>query len=212
MSQDPNQDYEGGIGIGEYRGPGEPWPGAPSEHAPTRPFDPEQLDPFDSAGQWLALAESIQQLGRMIVTHSQPNDPGAIATGQTDGSGNAVIPCYRVAAGEEFRVSRIVVEVDGSTPSAQFVGVGFCGIYVLETFEGVTVGTNAGATTLGGLRDVAAGTATQGFLPAIFEYGDHQSPRVRGPRQIGVVISAGPVNKRVTVYYQGALRKMAGLA
>lgn len=153
--------------------------------------------------------KEIEQLGKLIAASTVPNDPSGVAAGNTDGSGNLVLGIYQVATGTEYRTSRIVVEVDGSTPSSPFTGVGYCAIYALDSPQGLTVTT---ATVLGGLRDVAAGSATQAFLPAIFEYGDHQSPRIRGPKWLAVVISAGPASKRVTVYYQGALRRLQGIA
>lgn len=158
---------------------------------------------------WQKHLELIDKLGTLLSSASKPNEPSGLISGKTDGSGNAVIGCYQVAAGEEFRASRIVVEVAGYTPSAPFSGVGYCAIYALQTVDGLTV---AQATAFGGLRDAAAGSATQAFLPAIFEYGDHQSPRIRGPNFLAVVISAGPASTQVAGSWQGRLQRLVGLA
>ncbi len=163
----------------------------------------------ESVDQYAEINAKIEALGKLIVGTSNPNDPSSVASGSTDGSGNAVIGVYEVAAGMEYRVSRIVIEVSGYTPSAPYIAVGFAGVYALPSADGLTSAT---ATVLGTLRDVAAGSATQAFLPAIFEYNDHESPRVRGPFWLAVVISAGPASKQVTVYHQGSLRRMQGIA
>ncbi len=203
--------YQEGIGL--YRGPGnlpdDLSPGPPPADAGVpvtgnEPGPPIAL-PLEA---WEKHLELIDKLGRFLSVR-KPNDPSGLIAGATDGSGNAVIPCYQVAAGDELRPSRIVVEASGYTPSAPYTGVGYCAIYELEDVGALTV---AQATVFGGLRDVAAGSATQAFLPAIFEYGNHQSPRIRGPNWLAVVISAGPASKQIAGAWQGALGRMTGIA
>ena len=116
MSQDPNRNYQGETGLGEYRGPGQRWQGPPSERAPERPFDAA----VDNSGQaWLDLSESIAELGRALA--SRPQDgPTGIASGQTDADGMLAMIVYKVAAGEQFRLRRATVEAQGFSPAAPY--------------------------------------------------------------------------------------------
>src|SRR5205823_4228038 len=89
--------------------------------------------------EYTKLAEAIDALGRQIVATTNPNDPSGTASGNTDGSGNAVIGVYQVSDGMEFRASRVVIEASGYTPSAPYTAVGFVGVYALSSVDGLTV-------------------------------------------------------------------------
>ena len=212
MSNDPNRRYEQNVGIGEYRGPGERWAGPPSEHAPERPFDGG--DDGGTAAAWLGLAEEIQKLGRLLASRPQDGPTGG-ASGQTDSDGMLALIVYKVAAGEQFRLRRAVVEAQGFTPAAPFAASdAWLGFYDLtqDSVPELTAGGAVGDIYQGALKDFAPSIAGGPIFPALFVDSEEEAAEIRGPNTLMLLVSEGPPLVRVTVNYQGILRRPRGIA
>jgi hypothetical protein len=210
MSQEPNAGYEGGVGIGEYRGPGERWQGPPSEHAPERAFDDAQNTVAEA---WVALADELASFGRLL--SAQPQDgPTGVASGNTDASGNLFLIVYKVAAGEQFRLTRADVEAFGFTPAAPFSGAtAWVAMYASDldqvpggTFTGIANALQGGQVMIG--PPVAGGP----MLPFLYAETESAAPEIRGPANLILVVNAGPATTRITFRYQGTLRRPRGIA
>jgi hypothetical protein len=192
-------------GLGLWRGRGKDWEG---RQEITPQFDGSD-DP--TARSWLELRDSIERLGVLLSNAVQPDPPTGVATGNTDASGNAFIVVYAVAAGMQFRLHRAVVEAQGSTPTAPS-SAGWYGFYSLQS-DAIPGGsfTNIGDTLQGSLKDFAPSTVGGPTFPAVFTDNSMQAVEVRGPSRLVLVVSGGPASKRVTVNYQGSLRRAHGV-
>jgi hypothetical protein len=212
MSQDPNRDYEGAVGLGEHRPPGERWPGPPSEHAPARSFDGGLDDP--SARAWLELADSIAELGRKLA--SQPQDgPTGVASGNTDADGMLALIVYKCAAGEQFRLRRATVEAQGFSPAAAFAAAdAWLGFYDLtqDSVPEITAGLAVNDIYQGALKDFAPSVSGGPLFPALFVDGEEQAAEIRGPNTLMLLVFEGPPTTRITVNYQGDLKRPRGIA
>ena len=211
MSNDPNRNYQGDVGLGQYRGPGERWPGPPSEHAPERPFD--NADDGGTADAWLALAQEIQNLGQLLASQLQ-DGPTGVASGQTDSDGMLALIVYKVAAGEQFRLRRATVEAQGYSPAAPFAASdAWLGFYDLtqDSAPELAAGGAVGDIYQGALKDFAPSVAGGPIFPALFVDGEQQAAEIRGPNTLMLLVSEGPPLARVTVNYQGILRRPRGL-
>jgi hypothetical protein len=210
MSPDPNAGYEGEVGIGEYRGPGERWQGPPSEHAPERAFDDAQNTVAEA---WVALADELASFGRLLA--SQPQDgPIGVASGNTDASGNLYQIVYKVAAGEQFRLTRAVCEANGQTPASPFSAASaWVALYATDldqvpggTFTGLADALQGGQVMFG--PPIAGGP----ILPFMYTAVESEAPEIRGPANLVLVVNAGPTTRRITLRYQGTLTKPRGVA
>ncbi len=211
--RDPNRDYEGAVGIGEHRPPGERWPGPPSEHAPGPAFDSD--DPRNElAQQWLELAGAIQELGRELAS-AKPDGPTGVASGMTDADGMAAIIVYRCAAGEQFRLRRAVVEAQGFSPASPFSAAdAWLGFYDLAQ-EGIPesgLGLAVNDIYQGALKDFGPVTSGGPLFPSLFVDGEEQATEIRGPHTLMLIVFEGPASTRITCNYQGLLRRSHGIA
>jgi hypothetical protein len=205
MSVDADTPQEG---IGLWRGPGERWAGPPGERAPEGAFDG---DGGNIAAQFVALRESLENLGRAIASATEEDPPTGVASGNTDASGNLWLPIYACAAGQQFRLHRAVVEAQGSSPTSPS-SAGWYGFYASDSdiAPGGTF-TNIGDVLQGSLKDFAPATAGGPTFPAVFTDNSMQAAEVRGPKHLILVVVGGPATKRITVNYQGSLRRARGI-
>ena len=195
------------AGVGLWRGPGETWEPEGTERVPARPFTSD-----DIANQFVKLHEAIENLGRVISNAVEPDPPTGVATGNTDASGNAFIVVYAVAAGMQFRLHRAVIEAQGSSPSSPS-SLGWYGFYSLgqDNLPGGSY-TNINDVLQGSLKDFAPSTSGGPTFPAVFTDNSMQAVECRGPNRLVLIVSGGPVSKRITVNYQGSLRRAHGVA
>jgi hypothetical protein len=194
-------------GLGLWRGEGRRWEGPPSERAPARPFTAD-----DIPEQFEKLRLSIEQLGRLL-SATEPDAPSGVASGNTDASGMLFLPVYAVAAGMEFRLHRAVVEAQGSSPTSPS-SAGWYGFYGvgMDQAPGGTVTATINDLLQGALLDFAPASAGGATFPAIFTDNSMQAAEVRGPQRLALVVVSGPATKRITVRYQGSLKRAHGIA
>jgi len=204
-----NRADEPQTGVGLYRGPGERWPGPPSEHAPVAPFDAGTDE--TEVESFLAVRKQIDELGRTLAQLVPPDEPTGIASGNTDASGNLFLVVYKVAAGEQFRLTRAVVECQGYTPASPYSNASAWGaFYELDT-DTISSFTAIGDVLQGAMKDLFPQTAGGPMFPAVFTDQGMQAAEIRGPRTLILVVASGPATKRVTVNYQGALKRQRGI-
>jgi len=206
-----NRADEPQTGVGLYRGPGERWPGPPSEHAPVAPFD-AGMDETE-VESFLAVRKQIDELGRTLAQLVPPDSPAGIASGNTDASGNLFLIVYATAAGEQFRLTRAVAEAYGYTPAVPYSNASaWVGLYATAqqiapggTFTGIANALQGDMVAFG---PPAAGGP---ILPFMYTAVESEAPEVRGPRLLVLVVAGGPASTRVTLHYQGTLRRERGI-
>jgi hypothetical protein len=173
----------------------------------------EELPALPNADNWQELVEQVADLGRLIVNSTDPDPPTGIAAGNTNTDGNAYIPIYQVSQGEQFRLHRAVVECQSYTPAAPYTNSsGWMGFYSLDSRDAPASFTGIGDLFQGALKDLAPSTVGGPLFPAVFTDNSMQASEVRGPKFLILVVVGGPASKRVTVNYQGSLRRARGIA
>jgi hypothetical protein len=197
-------------GVGLYRGPGERWPGPPSEHAPVAPFGPfgEQ-----EAESFLAMRDRIDELGRTLAQLVPPDAPTGVASANTNSDGNLFLVVYKVAAGEQFRATRLDVEAYGYTPAVPYANAAAWVAGYSTEADQVPGGTftGVGNALQGGQLFFGPPVAGEPILPFLYTAQESEAPEVRGPNLLALVIVGGPASTRVTVRYQGTLRRERGI-
>lgn len=116
-----------------------------------------------------------------------PETVMARANKLTDASGNLSLELYIVPAGQEFVLTRLVVEADGKTPASPFTGAGSY-LQTLRNDEVVDF-TSLAAGTLG--------------LPAISTDGEDSAPVFRQGDRVIVRIVSGPATTNVVASMRG---------
>ena len=173
-------------------------------------FDDAQ-DPVANA--WIAMADELQKFGRLLAT--QPQDgPSGVASGNTDASGNLFLIVYKVASGEQFRLTRALCEAAGQTPASPFsAAAAWVAMYAtdLDQAPGGTVVGIANAMQ-GGQVMFGPPVAGGPILPFLYTSEESNASEIRGPANLVLVVTAGPATARITVRYQGTLRRPAGIA
>lgn len=173
--------------------------------------DAPQLAP--DADLWEKLGEEIEGLGRAVATLTEPDAPTGVASGNTNADGNAFVPIYFAADGMQFRLHRAVIECQGYTPAAPYTNAAaWIGIYALDQQQAPSTFTAIGDQLQGALKDLAPSTVGGPIFPAVFTDNSMQAAEVRGPRGLVLVVVGGPASKRVTVNFQGSLRRARGIA
>jgi len=173
----------------------------------------ETPQPDPAAKSMLELREQVAELARAIVNSTVPDGPTGIASGMTDASGNAFIIVYSCAAGEQFRLHRALVEAQGYTWAAPYsAGSAFLGLYSLQNTAAPASFTGIADVYQGAQKDGGPPVAGGPILPVLFADEDAQASEVRGPNSLVLMISGGPASKRITVNYQGSLRRARGIA
>lgn len=130
-----------------------------------------------------SLARALEAYAaRSRVDEQAPRWIRADASGQLDANGNGTIDVYRVRNGQELRVRRFLVEVDGynaanPTPGG---GVQLLRDGLLESFQG-------------------------GPLPALGTCTEGAEPHMRNGDLVQVQVIAGPANAMVTATVEGPL-------
>lgn len=107
-----------------------------------------------------------------------------------DGTGGGTLELYKVPAGLEFALHRLLITDDTHTPGAPFTAAaGYADI-----------------RRRGGARDdFVLFSAAAGGIPAKVTYSDVTAPRYRNLETIEIVIVGGPANTSITVKAQGTL-------
>ena len=130
-----------------------------------------------------SLARALEALHeRRRVDEQAPRWIRADASGQLDANGNGIIDVYRVRQGQELRVRRFLLEVDGYNAAASFQGGGIQLLRdgLLESFQG-------------------------GPLPALGTCTEGAEPHMRNGDLVQLQVIAGPANAMVTATVEGPL-------
>ena len=145
------------------------------------------------AGEWIdtltkpELDEAFRdheerQFAWQRVQQREPRWVRPDASAETDANGNVILDVYRVGNGQEYRLARAVLEVDGYSAGAPFSGGGF---HVL--------------------RDGLLVSPVPGPLPTSTPYPEGGQPRFRNGDLIQVQVFGGPPNTQVTAHLEGSL-------
>lgn len=198
-------------GVGLYRGQQPTIPDNLTPGQPPHPSEGAQGPPISIPLEgYEHTMKLIDELGKRMSLETRPDFVKGTATGQTDGSGNAAISIYRVAAGMEARLHLLTVNANVAatgvpyTPAAPYQSDNA----YLELFDADS------ALELGpsGLVDFLPTIAKVQLLPALFRYSFDQAPFVRGPQEFVLKLSTGPLSVPVTARYQISLKRMKGVA
>lgn len=132
------------------------------------------------------LRAAMPLLNKRIVVES--------STGQTDGSGNVVIPLYRVPQGMQLVITRVNFDDGVSTPAVPFTfATGFVELITAEAY--------APGTIVDFLPNppVASGP----IFPGQFTDGSDEASVIRGGQVISLNVFHGPINRDIWCRLQG---------
>lgn len=142
------------------------------------------------------LAKAIADLEQAIKAPKLVQDVDAIATANTNGSGNVVFPIYTVGQGFRFELGRLLINADGYTPAAPYSNASFwLGIF--------TSSDPAGTPAIGQMIDFLPTTAGAQGIPDVADYDPAQI--LRTGQTLVCRIVTGPASTRITARYQGRL-------
>lgn len=168
---------------------------------------PGSLEPYGPA--WVGfVTERFQALevamaGILDVLRLRPQEGfRVVASGQTDGSGNARIPLFNTAPGQSFALHRLYVHAEGFNFTAPYnggsgrieIGIGPQGALStqgsVEAWDGASLVANA-----------AGGTS----LPTVFTASRLQAIEAQDGEVLAVNITGGPTNTRIECRAMGVL-------
>lgn len=198
-------------GIGLYRGPAEAIPDDLTPGQPPHPSEGRQGPPASIPLEgWERTKEAIDELGRTRALASRPDQVVDNASGNTDGSGNAILSVYQVAAGMEARLTRLTVNALVAatglpyTAAAPYASAGaYLEIHDVE---------NESQVGFSSLMDFAPPIAGGPIFPGLFTDELPQASMVRGPKMFVLKIVTGPVSTQVMCRYEITLSRAKGIA
>jgi hypothetical protein len=210
--------HPGQEGVGLYRGDGEMSPGPDVIHDDLRPGQP----PAPAEGQqgppisipyerWQEHTALLDKLGQTLALTTRPDLVVGLAAGNTDSSGNLLLPIYQVAAGMEGSIARLTgnaaVAATGApyTPAAPYSNAE---AYLLF-HEVDDPNTIPGQSSL---VDFGPPAASGPIFPFLITDNSMQATLIRGPRWLVMRVVSGPLSSLVTVRYQIRLTRMKGVA
>jgi hypothetical protein len=130
------------------------------------------------------LGEAASQQNRLSPQTSRPIE-GIVL----DANGNGTVELYKVPAGMEFALHRIIIDADGITPAAPFTNpAGFA-----EILRG------------GAMFGFVSFAPAAGGLPAVNTWGSDNAIRYRNDEVVEVSIVGGPANGTIIIRAQGTL-------
>lgn len=200
------------LGLGLYRGPA----AIPDNLHPGQPPQPsigKEGPPLSQPIDWEGALKNINELGQAMAAASKFDFISNAVSGQTDGSGNLVLPIYQVAAGDEARLHRLTGNAINPSTNASYTPAATytdAGAYV-KLFEAEGASATTGDLGHTGLMDFGPPTMGGPLFPFNFEYSFEQAPFVRGPNWYVLRLVTGPVSATIYVRYQISKRRMRGV-
>jgi hypothetical protein len=187
------------------------------------PYDgkpgPEMFVPIDP-DVYKRQTDAIEELGRVLALRTRPDFVWASASGNTDSSGNLVLPIYGVAAGMAARLHRLFVNAAVPATGVRYTAAvpfsnaaAYLELHVISG-GGLDAGVPSSALGIQSQCDSAPITAGNPLFPGVFEYSWHQAPEATGPGVIALYIvgSSSLANTVVQARYGLSLTRAAGVA
>jgi hypothetical protein len=169
---------------------------------------------YPGADNWAAIVEKIDALAREVVNTTQPDPPSGVASGTADANGNCFLVIYTVSMGEQFRLHRAVLEAQGFSPASPYAAsTAWVGFYALDAVATPTTYVGINDTLQGALKDLGPMASGGPIFPGVWTDSAPQGAEIRGPRALCLVVvgTAALANKRITVNWQGTLRRARGI-
>lgn len=163
---------------------------------------------------------AIEELGRLMGLQTRPDFVWVGASGQTDGSGNLVLPLYAPAAGMEARLHRLFLNAAVPATGARYTAASpfsaataYLELHVADP-TGYDATEPSSALGISSQCDSAPTTANTPIFPGVFEYSWHQAPEATGPLGfvLYVVGSATLASTTVQARLGISLQRMKGVA
>jgi hypothetical protein len=133
------------------------------------------------------LGEAASQQNQLSPQTSRPIE-GIVL----DANGNGTVELYKVPAGMEFALHRIVIDLDSATPATPYTNAnGYA-----EILRGGT------------MQDFVSFAPAAGGLPAVNSWGGGAALRYRNDEVVEIAIVGGPANGTVLVRAQGVLQPL----
>lgn len=180
------------------------------------PFLFEPIDPDAYARH----TKAVEELGRLMGLQTRPDFVWTGASGQTDGSGNLVLPLYAPAAGMEARLHRLFLNAAVPATGARYTAASpfsasnaYLELHVADP-TGYDATEPSSALGISSQCDSAPTTANTPIFPGVFEYSWHQAPEATGPNGfvLYVVGTATLASTTVVARCGISLARMRGVA
>lgn len=203
------------MGLGLYRGPqaipDDVAPGGLVVPSEGHPGPPVSL-PLESWQEWL---RTIDRLGEQLALTTRPDFVAGTVVGNTDDSGNLILPVYQVAAGMEATLSRLTINaVNPSTGVPYTPGAPYTSTEAYVELHVVDDPSNVGFTSLADFepRFVTGVGVTPMIFPYLFADSQGQATFARGPMWFVLQCVTGVVSSVVMARYQLRLKRARGVS